>query len=338
VDDSEGRRLWKDVGVRIVVYGAGAIGGVLGGRCFEHGADVVLIARGEHRSVIAERGLTIESPAGATTLRVPVVAGPDELDLEPGDVVVLAMKSQDTLAALTALRGNVPVETPIVCAQNGVANERTALRRFPNVYGLCVMCPAIHLEPGVVQASSAPVSGLMDLGRWPSGSNEVAEALAATLSASTFSSVARPDIARWKWGKLLMNLGNAVQALCDLDPDAGPLVERARAEGIACLTAAAIDWVGPEEDAARRDGLLTTGPIAGARRGGGSTWQSLSRSLGTVETDYLTGEIVLLGRLVGVPTPVNELLQRLMDEAARRHDPPGSRTARELLDLLDAPS
>ncbi len=60
------------------------------------------------------------------------------------------------------------------------------------------------------------------------------------------------------------------------------------------------------------------------KRGGGSTWQSLVRGTGAVETDYITGEIVLRGRLHGVPTPVNELLQLLANQLARDRRPPGA--------------
>jgi 2-dehydropantoate 2-reductase len=328
----------EDAGVRVVVYGAGAVGGVLGARCFQHGTDVVLIARGPHLEAIRERGLTLQVPDETVTLRIPAVASPSELTFGEEDVVVLAMKSQDTLSALEALRIAAPRTVPIVCAQNGVVNERLALRRFPNVYGLCVMCPATHLEPGVVQASSTPVTGLMDLGRWPSGTDDVADALARLLSASTFSSESRDDIQRWKWGKLLMNLGNAVEAICGHDEEGLELVARSREEGVACLAAAGIAFVDGEEEAARRSGLLTPRPIAGARRGGGSTWQSLTRSLGSVETDYLTGEIVLLGRLHGVATPVNELLQELVVDMARDHEPPGTRSATAVLELLAARS
>jgi 2-dehydropantoate 2-reductase len=317
--------------VRFVVYGAGAIGGVLGGRLFEHGNDVLLIARSTHLDTIRERGLTVESPDGSVTVEVPAVGHPADAGIGDGDVVVLAMKSQDTVGALEALVACAPAATTIVCAQNGVDNERSALRRFANVYGMCVMCPASHLEPGVVQASSSPVTGLMDVGRWPSGRDDVADRVAATLSAATFSSVSRDDIARWKWGKLLMNLGNAVEAAFRPDASAGELAELARLEGVACLRAAGIDAVGPDEDAARRGALLTARPIAGRRRGGGSTWQSLTRSTGVVETDYLTGEVVLLGRLVGVATPINERLQALVSELARSHEPPASRSAREFL-------
>jgi 2-dehydropantoate 2-reductase len=317
--------------VRFVVYGAGAIGGVLGARLAEHGSDVVLIARGAHLDAIRARGLTVESPDGTVTVRVDAVADPADAAIAEGDVVVLAMKSQDTVGALEALAACAPSTTPIVCAQNGVDNERSALRRFSEVYGMCVMCPATHLDPGVVQASSSPVTGLMDLGRWPSGRDDVAIEVADVLSSSTFSSVAREDISRWKWGKLLMNLGNAVEAVCRPDEGARRLAELARLEGTRCLEVAGIDAVGADEDAERRGSMLTARPIGDRRRGGGSTWQSLTRSKGTVETDYLTGEVVLLGRLHGVATPVNARLQSLANELARSHEPPGTRSSAELL-------
>ncbi len=61
----------------------------------------------------------------------------------------------------------------------------------------------------------------------------------------------------------------------------------------------------PAEERERRGDLVEHGEIAGVPRPGGSSWQSLAKGSGTIEADYLNGEIVLLGRLHGVPTPVN---------------------------------
>jgi 2-dehydropantoate 2-reductase len=251
-------------------------------------------------------------------------------------VVILTVKSQDTRGALTDLADSVPPDIAIVCAQNGVENERVALRMFANVYGVCVMCPATHLNPGVVQANSSPITGLLDIGRWPGGHDETAAALAASLNDATFQSVVRDDIARWKWGKLLMNLNNAIQAVCGTDEPATELARRALQEGVDVLDAAGIAFVGREEDRARRGELLTTSSPGTMKRGGGSTWQSLVRGTGTVETDYITGEIVLRGRLHNVATPVNELLQRLVNEMARERRPPGAATEAQVLAQLDA--
>jgi 2-dehydropantoate 2-reductase len=317
--------------MRVIVYGAGAIGGVVGGRLFQHGADVVLIARGAHHRALAERGLVLESAEERVTLSVPVVARPDEIAFTDDDVVLLATKSQDTEGALDALRRATDVLPPIVCAQNGVENERVALRRFPDVYGVCVMCPTTHLEPGVVQANSSPISGLLDIGRYPDGTDDLTESVAATFCASTFVSVARPDIMRWKYTKLLMNLGNAIEALCARSPASAELARLARAEGAAALDGAGIAYASRDEDKERRGDLLAVRPIDGARRGGGSSWQSLQRGTGSIETDYLNGEIVLLGRLHGVPTPANAVLCELANDAARRGTAPGSIDAETLL-------
>jgi len=309
--------------LRFLVVGAGAIGGVIGARLFQAGYDVTAVARGDHLSAIRAQGLRLETPDETVTLPLRAVGSPAEHVWEDDDVVVLAVKSQDTLPLLVSLAAVAPPTVHVVCAQNGVANERTALRFFSEVVGLCVMCPTTHLEPGVVQAHSAPTTGILDVGSYPVGSSPRVAELAAALSSATFVSEARADVMRWKHAKLLMNLGNGVEALCGPAARAGTVVRLLREEGEACLRAAGIPFVSAEEDEARRADILTMRPIAGQKRGGGSTWQSLRRGSGAVEVDYLNGEVVLLGRLHGVPTPVNALVQRRVNEAAARREPPG---------------
>jgi 2-dehydropantoate 2-reductase len=323
--------------MRYIVMGAGAIGGLVGGRLAQHGHDVALVARGAHREAIAADGLLIRSPDDEVRVAVPVAEHPRELGLGPDDIVLLAVKGQDTRAALDALADGPP-DLAIACLQNGVDNERQLLRRTSRVYAVPVMCPATHLEPGVVDASSAPISGILDVGRYPTGVDEIAEAISAAFAASTFSSVTNPTVMRFKWAKLLMNLGNALEAACGPTGRESTLLERARAEGEAVLAAAGVDVASQAEDAARRGDLLTMRRINGERRGGGSSWQSLARGTGSIEADTLNGEIVLLGRLHGVPTPVNELLQRTAHELARAGAPPGSLAPEELeARLSDAP-
>lgn len=320
--------------MRFMVYGAGAIGGAIGGRLFQAGHEVTLVARGDHLRSLRD-GLTLVSPDGPVTLQVPAVGHPADAALRDGDVVILAMKGQDTAAALVALSAHAPPGIRVVCAQNGVENERAALRLFPHVYGMAVMLPATHLEPGVVVAHLAPTTGLLDLGRYPHGVDTVAEGVAAALSGATFGSQARPDIMRWKYRKLILNLGNAVEAVCG--PEAArstQLVRMARTEGEACLRAAGLDAVTIDDDRARRGDVFELRPVPGHERRGGSSWQSLARAVGSVETDYLTGEIVLLGRLHGVPTPVNDLLQRLANQMAAEGRPPGSVAAEDVMSRL----
>jgi 2-dehydropantoate 2-reductase len=320
--------------MRFLIYGAGAIGGGIGGRLFAAGHDVTLIARGDHLAAIQRDGLTLISPAGSETLKVPAVGHPREAEPESGDVVVLAMKSQHTEAALADLAAAAPDGVAVFCAQNGVDNERMALRIFPDVYGVSVMMPATHLEPGVVITNSAGRTGLLDLGRYPDGVDATATAVAGALEGATFASEARADIMRWKYRKLLMNLGNAIEAVCGPVGRAGELFTLVQDEGVAALAAAGIDPVSREQDQARRGDLLRMRPAGGRRREGGSSWQSLVRGSGSIEADFLNGEIVLLGRLHGVPTPANALVQRLANQGAAEGRPPGFLTAEEVLARL----
>ncbi|AXG80988.1 ketopantoate reductase family protein [Streptomyces paludis] len=326
--------------MRYIIIGAGAVGGAIGGRLAEAGQEVVLVARGAHHAALRERGLTFTTPEGTRTHRLPVADRPEALDLRSDDVLVLAVKTQDSVAALDAWSVR-PVEgagtgtagelLPLVCAQNGVESERLALRRFRRVYGMCVWLPATHVEPGAVIAPCAPYTGMLHLGRYPEGTDATAHAIAADLEKGRLLAPVVPDVMRWKYAKLLGNLVNAVEALTGAAGDeAADLVGRARAEGRAVLAAAGIPYTGDEEQAEARNGRMDIDPATGGGRRGGSSWQSLSRGTGTIEADYLNGEIVLLGRLHGVPTPVNETLGRLAGTFARERRPAGSLTVAEL--------
>ena len=174
--------------MRYVIYGAGAIGATIGGRLHQAGFDVALIARGAHREVIESEGLRLQTPEADDLLRIPVADSPEAIGVSAGDVVFLAMKSQDTATAVDELAAVADPGVAIVCAQNGVENERVALRRFPRTYGMFVYLAAQHLVPGAVQAFSAPTLGVLDLGCVPSGTDELARTVAADLTCAGFAS------------------------------------------------------------------------------------------------------------------------------------------------------
>jgi len=330
--------------MRFVVVGTGAIGGVVGGKLVAAGHDVVLVARGAQFAAIRERGLRIESPVGPTTVTAAVVDRVDAVDWRVDDVALVAVKTQDFAAALAP----IGVDVTVACLTNGIEAERIALRRFSRVLAVSVVSPASFTVPGIVELWSAPVAGTLDLGVYPAdrreagrlhlgphGSSAVAIELAAAFESAGFSSLVRDDIMRWKRGKLLANLGNAAEALTEPVARTSSIAKRTRAEGLACYAAAGLSTISDDEDAARRS-VWKLEPIAGRTRSGGSTWQSLARGTGAVECDYLNGEIVLLGREHGVPTPVNAALQRLVADAARAGTPPGSMTLDELDRRIDS--
>lgn len=314
--------------MRYVVIGAGAVGGTIGARLSQGGHEVLLVARGAHYQALRTGGLRLVTPDARYTLDIPVTDGP--VPPRDDDVLILATKSQDTVAALDPW----PRELPVVCAQNGVENERVTLRRFARVYGMCVWLPALHLEPGTVISYGRPYSGLLHVGRYPGGADELTKQIATDLAGSGFVAASAPDVMRWKYGKLLSNLANAVEALCGAAPGSERVLAQARAEGIAVLEEAGISYSSEQEERELRGDRVNLYPVDGRARGGGSSWQSLARSSGSIEADHLNGEIVLLGRELGLPTPVNEVLQREANRFARERREPGSMPLETLTALI----
>jgi 2-dehydropantoate 2-reductase len=319
---------------RYIVYGTGAVGGAVGGSFFQAGHDVVLIARGAQYDALSENGLELHLPGGVENHRIPVVDHPDKLNFTPDDVVLVAVKSQDSHAVYETLASIAPPTTPVVCLQNGVENERVALRHFSTVLGTMIIAPATFLSPGVVVVAAAPSIGICDVGRYPSGTGNVASQLVDDLGAANWSSELSDDIMRIKYGKLLDSVTNAAQVVLGLEYRDSKLAQFARAEGAACFEAACIPFAPNEEMRARRVGSLVPAAVAGRERMGASTWQSVVRGTGSVESDYLNGEVVLLGRTFGIATPVNALLQRVSNEVARDHREPGVMTEDEVFGLL----
>lgn len=319
--------------MRFVIFGAGAIGGVVGARLSEAGFDVALIARGRHLEAIREHGLTLETPVQRAVFQLPAAADPAELGVgTSGDVVLLATKSQDTAGALAALRAAGAHDVPVVCVQNAVENERLALRSFARVYGAVVMLPAAHLEPGLVESYGSLMTGIVDVGRYPEGTDQLCDELCDAIAQAQLFSNPRADVMRFKYAKLLLNLGNAVGALCGRGERSDELTDLARAEGRAALDAAGIEYeAGEVDDLQGRWDRLGVREIGGRKRAGSSSWQSLARGTGAIETDYLNGEIVLVGRLHGVPTPVNAALCELAARYASSGAPPGKLSVDEVL-------
>ena len=318
--------------MQYVVYGAGAVGGVIGGTLARAGHPVTLVARGAHLAAIRDRGLVLDAGDGRHTVEAAATDSAAEVDWTGDTVVVLAVKSHQAAVALDDLRWHAPAETPVVCATNGIATEVAALRLFARTYAVCVMLPASHLEPGVVVAACHPTPAILDIGRIPGGTDATTAAVRADLLAAGIACEGRDDILAWKRRKLLTNLGNGVDASFARGEAADELAARAQAEGEEVLAAAGVSLMTAEEDRERRGSILQRRP--GLERRGGSTWQSLTRGTGDSEIDYLGGEIVLQGRLLGVPTPVNEAVVAATRALAYAGGPARSLDAAEVLARL----
>jgi 2-dehydropantoate 2-reductase len=335
---------------RYVIIGAGAIGGAIGGRLVHAGREAVLVARGDHLRALQQSGLRLRTPDEDLTVPVQAVGGPEELQLRPDDVLVVATKTQQAGDALVTWSdapvheggrevGSAGERLPILMALNGVASEAMALRYFSRVYGVCVWMPAVHLVPGEVIVRGAPTSGMLHVGRVPARTDErdrrLLDQVRDDWTAARFDVPMPDDVMPWKYRKLISNLGNIFQALVHGNGDTKALAAAAEAEARAVLDAAGIAYTSDADERAARAAGFTMHEVPGVPSDvGGSTWQSLTRGTGNVETDYLNGEIALIAHRTGQEAPINARLALLARQAAATGLRPGGMSADELAERL----
>ena len=135
---------------------------------------------------------------------------------------------------------------------------------------------------------------------------------------------------------MIGNLGNALSAIYDGKGDANLYMKRAREEAERCFSAAGIPYEDRSELSARSKAVRGVNRLPENVRNRGSSWQSLVRKQGSIETDFLNGEIVRLGKSLGIKTPFNRTVQILASEMARGREEPGKYTADEVYSIAAA--
>ena len=303
--------------VEIVVYGAGAIGSLLGARLGEAGSSVQLVGREAQVSAIQANGLLVKGLEGSHLVRL---AATTTLDGRP-DVILLTVKSQDVRDACRdiARRGT---DATVVTMQNGVRSDGEAadILGRGRIVGCVLNISATYLEPGVVEQNTR---AFFQIGApFPESSARVDAVLA--LLGPVVKTELVPDIARARWTKLMANLNNAIMAITGW-----PIGKALRHPGLARLSIATIregvrtaqlGGFGLDQSRrARTFRLMSTLPMSlsylifekrlagnfpADSTYGPSTLQSLKRGSSS-ELDYLNGEIVTLGERIGRPTRYN---------------------------------
>src|SRR6201996_1442754 len=336
---------------RYVIIGAGAIGGTMGAVLTRAGAPTVLVARGRHAEILAVEGIALRTPDGTFRTAVSAASGTEHVRLTDRDGLVFATKTQQLDAALqervdqpvhgpNGVNGTAGGRLPGMAALDGVAAEEKALRYFRRVFGICVWLPAVHLEPGEVIVRSWPVAGQFHIARWPASLStqedaDLLSALAETWSSAGIRVRIPDDVVPWKYNKLLSNLGNAVGALAAEAADTSAVVSAVRAEGENVLRHAGIDFVSFETSTTVRGDGPTIRAVPGWNTGASnSTWQSLSRNTGNVETDFFNGEIVRLAHRRGIAAPLNTALARAARSAVRSETGANRYSAAQLAAML----
>ena len=310
---------------RYIIIGAGAIGVTLAAELQRADKDVLVVARGGQLDALRAGTLRYARPDGTRDLALPAAAGPGEVALTDGDVLIVATKTQDADAVLAdwawwpvASAGGRPAAgvIPVITVQNGLDAERSALRRFETVLGAVLWVAASYVASGEVAAVSWPSPGIIWLGAYPGGAHPLLAPVAADLSAAGFLTHIVPEIQPWKAAKLTRSVAFALHALYR----PGPLRERAERllhdEAREILAASGLDIADPVADINGERDRVTPHPTQGPRYTGNSTVQSLTRASG-VETDFLNGEIVLAGRLVGRAALANAAIAERVHRAVR---------------------
>jgi 2-dehydropantoate 2-reductase len=303
--------------VEIVVYGAGAIGSLVGARLHEAGLSVQLIGREAQVDAIRANGLLVKGLAESHVVHLPAAT---TLDGAP-DIILLTVKSQDVRVACRVI-AKLHSDATVVTMQNGVRSDREAADILgPNrIVGCVLNISATYLEPGVVEQNTRE---FFQVGAPFAESAARVDAVLALLTPALRTELV-PDIARARWTKLMANLNNAIMAITGL-----PIGKALRHPGLARLSIATIregvrtaqlGGFGLDQSRrARTFRLMSTLPMSlsylifGKRLAGNfppdstygpSTLQSIKRGSGS-ELDYLNGEIVALGEQIGRPTPYN---------------------------------
>jgi 2-dehydropantoate 2-reductase len=326
-----------------LVFGAGAVGSVLAAYLARRGHRVVAVARKEHARAIERQG-GIRTVSRAETFLVPVETTttlPGEL---PADCVVfLTVQAPDVTGALESLH-SYAAEHPIVTWQNGIRAEGTASPYCRSLYGGVVRFTATMLIPGEVRLR-AP--GKLILGRYPDGEDALAKSMVSDLGEAGFTAAESPDIQTEKALKLLVNLVSGPPVLLErtgrepvLARVQVAVLEEARTvfdkAGIAARPVSGIGETVEELLAHFRAGGSAPDTSGGIYN---STWQNLHHGRPRLENDFYHGEIVRLGREVGVDTPVNARVLEILEatrEAGQGPEPYDREAFRSrFADLLD---
>jgi 2-dehydropantoate 2-reductase len=286
--------------MKILVVGAGAVGGYFGALLAASGNDVYLVARGKHLEAIQREGLHVESMQGTFTLKLPATANPAELEIVP-DLIIFAVKSFDTQNTIKQIEHLVGPRTQILGLQNGVENYDILVSKFGAnrvIRAFCRVGSEI-LAPGKIRQTAF---GLIQYGEEDGSRSERIVRLDETLSSASIKSIVSADIRRDVWLKFSWNsLFNVLTGLLSTtiihlyNDETLKLMHRMGAEIISIATAEGInltiDDIKNTINKAKELGEFRT-----------STYQDRDKGK-RLEYDAFTGAIVRFGIKHNLQTP-----------------------------------
>ena len=289
--------------MRVLVVGAGAIGGYFGGRMLEAGRDITFLVRPRRAAELASAGLVIKSPNGDVTLKNPPTVQADKLS-EKFDVVLLSCKAFDLDDAIASFAPAVGPQTSIIPLLNGMLHLDVLDKKFGRervLGGLCAIAATLNEAREVVQL--APMQSL-NFGERDGKLSERVRAIADIMASGKIGSVASENIVQEMWEKWVF-LASLAASTCLMRTSIGNILAVSGGKDFIlgmldeCSAVASAEGHAPSGPFFQRTkGLLTAD--------GSQMTASMFRDIkagAAVEADHVIGDLIARGDTAKVPVP-----------------------------------
>ncbi len=295
--------------MKIVIVGAGGVGGYYGATLAKAGHEVFFIARKENLVAIKRRGLTVKTSSGDFTVQPP--CGETSEPFGVADLVIVCVKSYDTSGSLGLFESSVGETTAVVSFQNGLDSEDILFRRFGAekvIGGVCFIGSRVE-KPGVIAHSAY---GHIAIGELDGEVTERVKEIAVAFGRADIKCKISNNIKRDICAKMIWNVGfNSICAILDCDAKTAaqsdkvkPLILSAMLEWIAVAREMEVDL---KPEMAQRNIEVTVK--------GGEVIPSMlqdRRSGRKMEVDIFNEKVTALGDSLGIDTPVNRTIAGLI--------------------------
>jgi 2-dehydropantoate 2-reductase len=289
--------------MRILVVGAGAIGGYFGGRMLQAGRDVTFLVRPKRAAELASAGLVIKSPNGDVTLKNPPTVQADKLN-EHFDLVLLSCKAFDLDDAIKSFAPAVGPRTAILPLLNGMRHLDVLEQRFGAnavLGGLCAIAATLNENREIVQL--APMQSL-GFGERDGQISERVQAIAETMSSGQFGAAASRQVIHDMWEKWVF-LASLAASTCTMRAAVGHILA---APGGKDFILGILDECSA---VASSEGYSPTGPFFERVKGmltaeGSQLTASMFRDVragARVEADHIIGDLIARADAAKVPAP-----------------------------------
>jgi 2-dehydropantoate 2-reductase len=291
--------------MRIVIMGAGGLGGYFGARLAAAGNDVAFVARGAHLAAIKQNGLRVTSARGDLHL-LDVVATDDPSTLAPADVVMIAVKLWDTETAAETVKSLVRPGTAVVSFQNGVSKDAalTRILGLEAVIGGVGQIGVVIASPGVIAHTGTMAK--LTFGELDNARSARVESLLATCTAAGIDAEIADDINLATWQKFAFLVGMSA-CTASMRSTLGPIRANPQTRDFLRDVIGEVVAVGralgiplAENFAEQRMAMIEALPpqMTASMQG------DLARG-NRLEVPWLSGAVVEMGKQVGVSTPLN---------------------------------